>query len=167
MSAYIVPKEHIDALVRAGLDAGRNGSPLRWYHNNEGHALRYDNATEVGKMLWAENVKSLNKRYPDTQESLSGYPGPSDFTPFSVDLYRFEGYANGSVVPEKALKALHGYEYQTCEHDGWEGSEAYRFVRSLERALISKLPAYDRADTWSVDDVSQIMGGRTAGMELG
>ena len=59
MSAYIVNRETIQYLVQSGLEAGyqhRLSRRMRWYHDDKSHWLDDNNATEVGQMLWDENI---------------------------------------------------------------------------------------------------------------
>lgn len=86
MSAFVVSEEHIDALLRAGLKAGRPGSALRWMRPEPPQESDYERGqvwgetavenakarqrelteatcNEVGRMLLMENVRSVNHRY--------------------------------------------------------------------------------------------------------
>jgi hypothetical protein len=56
------------------------------------------------------------------------------------------------TIPE-LLNAVHCYEYQACEHPGWETSEAHAFCKALERRLISKLPGYNDGP-WAISRTS-------------
>jgi hypothetical protein len=136
MSAYIVHEKHILALVRAATQ-GRDRT-FRWFHNDRWHELeRFDNdrATEVGQMLWDANARSVDTRY-GTDDGLLPYthnPSPH--------------YAH--IEPVAALKAIDGYEYQSCEVSDWEETEAYAFVNTLRRKMIHALPGYDDAN-WAI-----------------
>lgn len=158
MSAYVVGKEHIDAMVRLGIE-GPSG-----YHGGPGGAwggyYYVDDATapmgarsvhvsferdRVGQMLASENIESVWHRYPD-DKTIDSLPGPIDKA--SLMEYRYEPGRRLSAV--EGLVALSGYEYQACEHPGWRASEAHAFVEWLRGALIHCLPGYDEADTWEV-----------------
>lgn len=154
MSAYIVSKKHIVFIVAAAMSPRilRHSSAFRWYwdlpNENQCGELRpgdAERAAEVANMLWMENVKSVAARYPN--ESSATLPGPvgEDFviTPSDIKFC----LPDVGVVP--VLKAIHGLEYQSCEHDGWRKSEAYSFLKSLEGALIRTLPGYEDAE-WSL-----------------
>lgn len=148
MSAFVVDKPHIDALIQAGL-SGNPWCRLSWYWDNPTRSARleYDTADEVGVMLWAENVRSVQGRYPDTIES-GEYPGPIDFADEDVFAYTFPTNTR-TLTPVEALKALACYEYQSCEHEGWKASQAFAFCQSLRDELINRLPGYAEA-AWSV-----------------
>lgn len=151
MSAYIVSKRHIDAILSAELTR-RIDYPLSWYHNGQRKQLDKFTADAVGGMLWQENVESVAKRYPNDKDGER--PGPCGLTMIEVMAYKWEPISkNGIPVyiePIAALKALDGYEYQACEHDEWEASEAKAFCDAMRGNLIRRLPGYDAAP-WSWD----------------
>jgi hypothetical protein len=59
MSAFLVTKEHIDALVTAGL-----AEQLEWGENGR-YRLSPETATAIGKMLWQANEASVRERYEE------------------------------------------------------------------------------------------------------
>lgn len=168
MSAFVVSKIHIDALVTAGLAFDRYG-PLRWMtrdlteeEQRTGYAegepwgpesvsiwrrlsreLTRDTAEQVGAMLWAENVRSVNHRYAEEEWE---------------EVYTFERLP-GTVNPIVVLKAISCYEYQSCEHPEWERSEARRFCDSLRKHMINHLPGMDDAAGWEIND-RYVFGGK-------
>lgn len=152
MSAWLVSEEHIDLLVTAGLvkDYDRG---LTWSTSPDRFApreLTQDIATVVGGMLWAENYASVEKLYPDVREG-GQVPGQSDeFEAEHTLTYTFTPIP-GDIDWLVVLKAVSCYEYQSCEHDGWETSEAKRFGEALTHRAISNLPGYDKAP-WGFDD---------------
>lgn len=126
MSAFIVSTEAITVLVEAA---------RRWVsgyeHDGEWKTVKQLDAREIGQMLMAENAKSVNFRY---RESAA----PGLFHPVRTPEIL-------SAPPMVVLRTLHCYEYQACEHDGWEASEAHAFIRALEGRAIRKLPGYGDA----------------------
>jgi len=121
MSAYIVSKNHIDALVTVALDWGWG----QW--TPEG-------ADALGTMLWKENHKSVGYRYSESAKAPT---------------YTFKRRVV-PLAPVEVLKAIGCYCYQTCEHKGWGKSEAKRVMDDLRDFAISKLPGYEAA-AWGVD----------------
>ncbi|HUZ55086.1 MAG TPA: hypothetical protein VMU94_21490 [Streptosporangiaceae bacterium] len=75
-------------------------------------------------VLLAENRRSVNHRYADDE-----YQAPYVFTEIT-----------GHLDPIAILKAISCYEYQSCEHPGWEASEARSFCEALRRRIIRWLP---------------------------
>ena len=174
MSAFVVDKTHIDLLLRVAFEGpggarerGDNG--LSWYFAGDGgRAVRaemthgdLDHANEVGAMLMAENVKSYNHRYKvkvDEFEAMFGEKTP----------YTYERPSYQLTIPE-ALKAIECYEYQSCEHPGWETSEAHAFCQALYRATAWRLVGTSDAPwSWSQSDIDKRhaddAAARTAGL---
>jgi hypothetical protein len=131
MSAWIVTKDHIDVLVQAIIVE---------------HGGNFDTtADNLGQMLWNENHESVNARYREDTETLG---------------YAFVGM-EAPLDPVVVLKAINCYDYQSCEHDGWEGSEAKFLMDWLRERLAPKagllsadavyeLRAYSEAP-WGID----------------
>ena len=96
--------------------------------------LPIEKADTMGATLWKENFKSVNYRYGEKKSSPS---------------YKFAPYPkaiDGAVL----LKNIACLEYQSCEHKGWKGSEALKFLDDLKDAAIAHLPGYDAAP-WGID----------------
>lgn len=137
MSAYIVDKAHIDALVQAGLLAARRDrSPsFRWGawpdpDNYTQWELNDGNANEIGARLWLENAASVAARYPNDAEGE--WPGPAGLTLAEIGAYEFEPLAEPLTFAE-LIDAISGYEYQSCEHRGWRAPDNY--ARAFTSAL--------------------------------
>ena len=167
MSAFLVSKAHIDYLITAGLVLPKrliSGSRLRWFlrppEDQDGEVYRegepwgpglatwiertertltYDNADEVGAMLWATNQDSVNHRYAET----------------SIEhAYRFEEVLD--IDPVWTLKALDCYEYQACEHPQYLTSEARFFVEALRDTAIGLVDGY-RDAPWEITSEDVIL----------
>ena len=138
MSAFVVDKAHINAIINAGLSGH---DPLTWYHDNEHHQLNYDNANEVGQMLLDECMKSVMYRYEDS--FITDLPGRVD-AEYLIPFKFKPSYDHMPAV--QVFKLIHCYEYQSCEHPEWEDSEAHTFCQALERRLIYRLPGYEEAE---------------------
>lgn len=164
MSAFIVCRHHIDALVAVAF-FGPSGiaisphttwRPANWFDTEpppdadmtwlEEHrrAAEPHDAHRLAEMLLLENVRSVNHRYPDSA-ALSGHvDDPPDWT--AADATPLTTRRCGSrPTPVEALKLLDCYEYQSCEHPQWRTSEARRFCDALRVRLIGYVPGYDEA----------------------
>ena len=137
MSAYVVHKAHINALVRLALE-GPIGVPVS--PGNTWHTIYFGNdrlsperADELGQALLRENVRSVNYRYSERRK---------------VPTYEYSG-GRQLTVPE-AIQAIAGFHYQACEHPSWERSEVYRFLFRLLDQVSSRVPGVDEATTWEV-----------------
>lgn len=147
MSAYIVDRETIIYLVSAATSRqllGHHGHAHRWYHAGEHHELAcgdHARAVEVGQMLWDACIESVSARYPnDTKESL---PGPIGET-YVYDKHKpliFHGFD-----PVQVLKTCHCWQYQSCEVEGWQESEANTFIEALISYACRALPGYEEAE---------------------
>ncbi len=93
-------------------------------------------AEQVGKILYAENLASVNYRYHDT--------------PDAQDCFKFDDraqQANPNAVT--VLKAANCLSYQSCEHDGWDKSQAHKIVEAIISNAIYSLPGYQEAQ-WEI-----------------
>jgi hypothetical protein len=139
MSAFVVSDNHIDALVRVALCGpaevdGSGRAPLFYGVQFAGRDITFGRADEVGAALVRENVASVNSRYRETK---------------AVPPYSY-GSAGARLTAVQALKAVHCYEYQACEHPEWEASAAFKFCGDLKNSLHNCLPGWDVAD-WGID----------------
>ncbi|MGF6227973.1 hypothetical protein QFZ27_001928 [Inquilinus ginsengisoli] len=133
MSAFVVDQEHIDELVSAAIDLEIRA---RLATDRSRQQVNHENAGDFGRMLWAENVRSVIHRY-----RLSGTEEAAEYES-AVEAYRF---AWRTVPLGRAAKRLACFEYQACECDDWEESLAYDFGSQMTRALIAKFPGYAEA----------------------
>lgn len=118
MSAWWTSKRHIDKIVTAAIGLG---------------LISESEATATGKMLRAENAKSLLTRYSDDPEMYAS----------DVDGYVFRADPDENL-PAVHL-ALHSYDYQSCESDDYMDSEAARFVERWTEAITKKLGTTNEA----------------------
>lgn len=143
MSAWLVEREHIDVLMAYGLSDPAN--KLYWRIDGDQpfaaenvRELTYETATAIGAMLWQENVASLCFRYESDTAEMYGQV-------FEY-AYRDPHYV---LSHREALQAVACLEYQSCEHDGWESSEAKRCLDAIQGRAISKL--YEGPWGWDKD----------------
>lgn len=157
MSAFVVDKTHLDALLTAGLVWNPGSSKLRWligeteltdYREGEPwgetaiksferrvRELTDETAGHVGAMLWAENRRSVNHRYAEDE-----WEAPYVFEHLGIN-----------IDPLVVLDGLSCYEYQSCEHPAWETSEAKAFCDSLRASAIHELPR-EGERVWEITD---------------
>lgn len=147
MSAYIVDDAHIDALIDIARQyereyRGLGHSQFYWYFGSPGQSrsLRDQRETEIGRMLLAENARSVGYRYREVQD-------PAALT----YIYR---PTKREYTPSQALMAIRGYEYQACETPGWDRSEAHAFCRALFRSVVNVAIPQKESDGpfWTVSD---------------
>ncbi len=148
MSAYLVHEDQIDLLVTAGLDRLQHDGCIIYAPNNQRAELRFDTATMFGQMLWTENLKSVQYRYPDTVSANT-----------DIESYEFEAVDMKSLLtrlPQRKtheagvlVNAIDGYEYQSCEHPRWDGSLARGYCHWLKGKLLDELSHRDQCEGWS------------------
>lgn len=138
MSALEVSTRHITFLITAAL-----ADPVHaLYWGNPAQRITLENASEIGAALVRENQASLTARYGDRLLVLA-----------AEYAYPFAAYsAPGRWQPDpvEVLKACQFYDYQCCEHDGWEGSAAQQFTGVLRERYITLLPGYAGLP-WGID----------------
>ena len=140
MSAFIQSNEHIDVLV-SYFTSDIQGRGL-WTKVGDGYDyLKPENAYKIAEVLHMENLKSVNHRYNDSE------PMTYEFT-YYPDLEQ-------AYSPAEIAKAIDGLEYQSCEHDGWDSSEAKAVLNRMRKQLLTKMRGYEDANTWSIDEVKQ------------
>ncbi len=150
MSAFVVGKEHINAMLIAAVSV-RYG--MSWVHNGEYHKLSHDMLDRVGQMLLDENVASVLYRYEDcTIAKLPGKTNAEWLIPFA-----YSPIVRRVPTALEAIKLVSCYTYQSCEHPGWETSEAKAFCDALVANLICQLPGYSEA-SWQWEDKSKVRG---------
>jgi hypothetical protein len=115
MSAFMCSDKHISALA---------------CYAAQHDVCRYvGRAEELAKLLHKSNALSLTARY-----------GDPDDPPFE---FHFVETRNLPLI--NVIKAAHCFEYQACEYDGWEKSEAKRVIESIVSNATVSLPGYDDA----------------------
>ena len=132
MSAWELTKTEIDVLVYwFGKTGVSNQSP-----------------TTLGRMLWAENYKSIRARYGEYDWKNGKYRRTPEYhysRPATSNDFQLDNQ-------DQALKMCHFYNYQSCEHDGWNTSRAKHMISKLENHLIAYGADWQRGDglKWGV-----------------
>lgn len=138
MSAFIVSHDHIDALLTFAKDKRMLDRLSYLVDRNAAKPLT---ATEIGRVLLAENERSVNYRYREEESHAHEY----NFKPFEpFALMQF---------PKKlawVLKACSCFDYQACETDDYEQSIARKIIRAIEAKAIGCLPGYEDAP-WEIN----------------
>ena len=148
MSAWVVSRAHIDALV-ATIIYGPSDAKFWGGLWNSDQKRFYDasDADELGRELWLTCFESVQHRYPSKQ--------PSELPGHGHDLAEAETYrfplATVKIPAVWAIKQCHCLRYQSCEHPGWEDSRSKRLLCNLADSCTDALPGYDEAP-WGLDD---------------
>lgn len=164
MSAYLTSNDTLSALVsywehstrvhsRIGLheqltrayaaasDRRGTGWASSWAHNQVTALLKdHPSACHAAfALLLQENINSLAALYPDHEEMWS-----------DANTYRFrhsaavQRWVNCRPFGHGHLVGMaRGYSYQSCEHKGWSGSEAYQIIEQIRTGLLIDLEQRD------------------------
>jgi len=124
MSAFIVSDATIDALVTYAVGGGS------W------RAIDCD-PQEAGQILVNENYRSCNHRY----RGEHGEPHVYSWKPYARPLSAVE-----------VIKLCNHYDYQACETDDYEQTQAAAIIRRIRDKAIYSLPGYDEAPWGLADD---------------
>jgi hypothetical protein len=138
MSAFIVPKEHIDALLTWANDTPEYGQPRQIHFRANGvtgYAIPYwENLDHFGQLLTEANQTSVNARYSENEPP---------------EEYHWSRFPR-KLSPVEVIKACHCFSYQACEYDGWKDSKAKQIIDDLRESAVRLLPGYENA-AWSID----------------
>jgi len=124
MSAFMCSDAHTSALVNAAVQYGIE------------FPRECTSPAELFALLVVENAASLRARYGRGAKEM-GTAGPHRFVPALA------------LPPVHVMKLAQSYAYQSCEHDGWKGSTAARWIDTLIDTLICRLPEYEAAP-WTI-----------------
>jgi len=159
MSACMVSEGTIRYLVAAGLRPG-SADRLHWWHEGKPRQLMeydlepgdtrpdasYVTPSELGRLLWEANAESIRARYPHDADMV----GPGGACPW----YEHRP-AHWPYEPVQTLKSCDCFEYQACEAETWEASEAKAVIQALRRAAGRALPGYEAAD-WGAPAFAEV-----------
>lgn len=129
MSSFMVEAAHINAL-------------LTFYGAHCGRTLDTNKATDCGRMLLAENVRSVLTRYPQHSEA--------HLLRRMVELYEYTADGH-ELSPEDIISMCDCFDYQACETDDYDVTEAADLVERIRRAAYAEL-------TWPRDGVWHYTG---------
>lgn len=132
MSAFLVGHDHIDALLTFAVEKRVS----YWNKDTDSRVeIRRENATEIGRILIAENVRSIQCRYPDDD-------GEDDTA--SYYFTRWVEPVSGVAI----LKGCSCFDYQACETSDYETTLAHTIVDAIRHHAIYDVPGWDNAPGW-------------------
>ena len=147
MSANLCTDEHLIFLAAASLFGKRGG------HRAPERVEEYD---AIIQMLHRENVASVNHRYNEREEYQAPTYVAAAKARYLKDYFTLVPVGKLSQRIAQVFKSIDCYEYQSCEHDGWEKSQAHAFCQDLRRAWGRKIPGYENDAEWGAPDFDQI-----------
>ncbi len=130
MSAFIVNEYHISQLIRYGshrdVSMCVNGVFDRRMSGKE---------QELMAILVKANFESVNHRYEENTPAMPGAYAP--------DFERV-------LSPVQVIKACNCYDYQSCEIDNYETTDAAKNIEAIRSRAINALPGYEEAE-WEIE----------------
>ena len=137
MSAYIVSDNHIHSIVSYTKIVLKEV-----YYNNKSLSLTgvweaAENTNRLGQILINANYLSINERYIHKE----GYPE-------KPHKYAFK--ETPLLSPIEVIKACHCLDYQSCESDDWEHSDANQIIQNIIYNTSKKLDGYNQA-AWGIE----------------
>ncbi len=139
MSAYLVEDEHVKQLAAylCNDDQSSLNHLAEWHgcgFKGDGLPVERDKlATHYANVLLRENYRSLRARYDDAE------------IPHRVKVTLGEVTRSSLIPAVNVLHSLACFEYQACESDDWESTDAYKLCEEIKRKAIRRLPGYDDA----------------------
>lgn len=135
MSAYIMHTDEINVIVSFFIKPGHLNEDNLWtLVNGEHNYMTLENAELVATKLYSQNVRSVNERY--NEETVETYQ-------FTYDT-RAKNRPVGNIIG-----ALDCLEYQSCETDDWEQTDAHQIICDMRKNLLKKLAGEDY--TWGIE----------------
>lgn len=144
MSAFMCSDEHVNRILDAARVADRHHDLIHHLGALPGDSLS-QRLTSLGRMLHAENLKSMTYRYTlpaaerlDYKRMAAGY------------LFVQGGDQQRDTSAVEGLKLISSWRYQSCEHPVEQrDADTWDLLQRIERTLIGALPGYDDAP-WTV-----------------
>ena len=146
MSAYVVDKSTIDALIRAA-KIERVDLYLQYCDIDcPADATDSERCDLMGRVLWMENVRSVEYRYPDSHDDLPGPIPPEGITLREIaENYRYDSTYAPYLNAVGVIKAAKCLDYQSCETNDWATTPAKKLLTRIVESVYHKLPGYDDA----------------------
>ena len=142
MSAYICYPSHIGLLAASYCDVDKFATP----------EIKRQEACRVAHVLAQQNIDSVIARYPDSEDGLR--PGPcfvngkgNDEAIIALSVEWAAHYSGRKVAasPIEIIKLAHNLDYQSCETEGYELTNAAKYIQQIIYAQTRKLKGYQEA----------------------
>lgn len=137
MSAFFVGTGHIDALLTAAKALKVWITLPDGEEVDTGH-LGQDQLNRIGAELIGENAKSLVYRYGEDAPAELEVPDPASYV--FTELPDIRDLPTSQRLAAAVVELASCLDYQSCEHDEWEASWSWRFLRQLVWRAASAVP---------------------------
>jgi hypothetical protein len=147
MSAFVVSHDHIDALLSFAKD--KRMKDQFGYYIQPSKAELFD-WTDIGRVLLAENERSVCHRYPDC--GPGNMPGKIGEDASGYTFRYFEPFVHMGHMKRCVwvIKNCDCFDYQACETDDYRQTVAHRIIAAIRSRAINGLPDYETAP-WGID----------------
>ena len=134
MCAYIVSPEQIQTIVP-------------WAQRN--HSRPYDYTRgEIARVLAEANIASVEYRYPDlVGSSVKAFLSMDSNEEYIEECQR--EFAGPLPTATGVIKLINSLDYQSCEREDWEESQAYQYLNRIRTLATYNLPGYND-QPWSI-----------------
>ena len=149
MSAFMVSHDHIDALLSFAKDKRMKDRLGYFIQPSRAELFEW---TDIGRVLLAENERSINARYPDTIDHPEDMPGKIGEEKSGYNFRYFEPFIHMQHTKKCVwiIKNCDCFDYQACETEDYETTTAHRMIDAIRHEAIRCLPDYEAAP-WGID----------------
>jgi hypothetical protein len=141
MSAYLIDQGVVEGLVKTALGYGDTAG-FAYPFAGQTQYVSAANANRLVTLMLCENYQSVSYRYRG--EPLEDLPGPYDTKFIAQALagtYQMVDLLSRELDPIDVISGVDCYDYQSCEHDAWDTSEANAFCQALRAEALRRLLA--------------------------
>lgn len=133
MSAFICTPKHINTIVSYA--AQKDVALYLTNASGQRYRVRAERDPElIAECLIKANYDSVNFRYSESQE---------------VPVGEYFPVATAFVSAIQIVKLCDCLNYQCCEVDDWEETDAAKIIRTIRNDAIGRIPGYDEAE-WAI-----------------
>lgn len=167
MSARLVSPHHVAALAAFAIKQNRANTIHRLRLSDELlEATPVGSAAKIAEILMAENVRSVDHRYPsniDTERNKDVVRIATEVAARYVsDPAHFEslGRHGKALTALDIIKMADCLNYQSCETDDYQETAAAKLLMQIRENAITAIPGYDEA----IRDFDEVMDDATDGV---
>jgi hypothetical protein len=144
MSAFLCSNDLFDLLVSSYFSNPRDSTHAYLSYKGLPGATEKNAPQLVRDTLIDENWRSIQHRYEDAEDYCGDHYRSLKTTKFRRIV----------LLPQPGViaKASACLSYQSCKHQGWETSPAFKILQDLNGKLLRNLPGYELQEGWDAYD---------------
>lgn len=133
MSAFICTPKHINTIVSYA--AQKDVALYLTNDSGQRYRVRAERDPElIAECLTKANYDSVNFRYSESRE---------------VPVGEYFPVATAFISPAAIIKLCDCLDYQSCEVDGWEDTDAAKIISTIRNTAVVNVPGYSDA-AWTI-----------------